>query len=125
LFTSNQEIVLLIAPYPPFGLATVSFVGLSAYFILVGIYSSTISVSLNISLRKLISRSLEEHSKFLHGIGSAQMDQGIQAAVLKISKKNSDKIIEETGIEPSITDDDVKKYLNEVLQEIKGDKNKS
>ena len=33
LFTSNQAIVLLTAPYPPFGLPTISFVGLSSYLI--------------------------------------------------------------------------------------------
>jgi hypothetical protein len=64
LFTSNQAIVLLTAPYPPFGLATVSFVGLSSYFILVGICSSAISVSLDIGLRKSIRKSVEDHSKF-------------------------------------------------------------
>lgn len=124
LFTSSQAIVLLIAPYPPFGLATVSFVGLSSYFILVGIYYSAVSVSLDVSLRKSIRQSVEEHSKFLHGIGSAQMDQRIQEVVLKLTKNFSHKLVEETGIEPSITEVEVKKYVNEVLQEIKASNDK-
>lgn len=119
LFSSNQAIVLTVAPYPPFGLATVSFVGLSCYFILVGIYSSAISVSLDISLRKSIRQSVQEHSKFLHGIGSAQMDRGIQESVLKISKNYSHRVVEEAGIESSFTEDDMKKYVNDVLKEIK------
>ena len=51
-------------------------VNLSSYLILVGIYSSVISVSLDVGLRKSIRKSVEEHSKFLHSMGRAQMDQG-------------------------------------------------
>jgi hypothetical protein len=36
LFTSNQATVLINSPYPPFGMASVSFVGLSSYLVLVG-----------------------------------------------------------------------------------------
>ena len=45
LFTSNQATDLIIAPYPPFGLVTASFIGLSSYMLLVGIYSSAMSIS--------------------------------------------------------------------------------
>src|SRR5215204_5604599 len=54
LFASNQAVVLVIAPYPPFGLATISFMGLAAYLVVAGIYSSAISVSLDVGLRKTI-----------------------------------------------------------------------
>lgn len=38
LFVSNQGILLIgDVPYPPFGLVTVSFIGLSSYMVLVGI----------------------------------------------------------------------------------------
>ena len=47
LFISNQLLLLSTAPYPPFGLAASSFIGLSCYLILVGIYSSAISISQN------------------------------------------------------------------------------
>ena len=36
LFVSNQAIVLVNAPYPPFGMATISFLGLSSYLVTVG-----------------------------------------------------------------------------------------
>src|SRR5205823_6088154 len=40
LFASNQAILLVDSPYPPFGLVTISFMGLTSYLVLVGIYSS-------------------------------------------------------------------------------------
>jgi hypothetical protein len=123
LFTSNQAIVLISGPYPPFGVATISFVGLSSYLILVGIYYSAISVSFDIGLRKSIRKSVQEHSRFLHGIGRAQLDEGIQEAVIKATKEYSDKLVQQTGVEPTLTISDMKQYLNEVLQEITPDKN--
>ncbi|HEU4821831.1 MAG TPA: hypothetical protein VFS97_00240 [Nitrososphaeraceae archaeon] len=124
LFASNQAIVLVTAPYPPFGLATVSFMGISSYLVLVGIYSSAISVSLDVGLRKSIRKSVNEHLKFLDSIGSAQMDQGIQELVLKMTKEHADHMAQETGIKPSVTEDDMKQYLNNVLKEISTTKNR-
>jgi hypothetical protein len=44
LFTSNQASLLINTPYPPFGIITTSVMGLSSYLVLIGIYSSAISV---------------------------------------------------------------------------------
>ena len=78
LFASNQAIVLVTAPYPPFGLASVSFVGLSSYLVVAGIYSSAISVSLDLGLRRTIRKSVADRSKLLDSIGTAQMRAGIR-----------------------------------------------
>lgn len=45
IFGSDQASILTNRPYPPFGLATVSFLGLASYLVLIGVYSSAISVS--------------------------------------------------------------------------------
>jgi hypothetical protein len=125
LFASNQAIVLVTAPYPPFGLVTASLMGISSYLVLAGIYSSATSVSLDVGLRKSIRKSVKEHSKFLDSIGSAQMYQGIQKAVLKMTKEHADQMTEETGVEPSVTEDDIKQYVNDVLEEISTNKKES
>lgn len=122
LFVSDQAIVLIIAPYPPFGLVTISFLGISSYLVLAGIYSSAISVSLDIGLRKSIRKSVTEHSKFLDSIGSAQMDKGLQEVVLKMNKEYAHQMAEQIGVESSVTEDDMKQYLNKVLEEIGGNK---
>jgi hypothetical protein len=119
LFASNQAIVLVTAPYPPFGLATISFMGLSAYLVVVGIYSSAVSVSLDVGLRKTIRKSVMEQSKLLDSIGTAQMEQELQSRVLTITRKMSDKMEEETGVEASMTEEDMKQHLNNVLKEIR------
>ncbi|MGB7956714.1 MAG: hypothetical protein WCF23_22305 [Candidatus Nitrosopolaris sp.] len=61
------------AGYPPFGLANVSFVGLSSFLILIGLYHSAISVANDVTLRKSIKNSALRESKLLDSIGTAQM----------------------------------------------------
>jgi hypothetical protein len=122
LFLTNQGILLMATGghYPPFGLATVSLVGLSAYLILIGVYSSAISVSHDISLRKSIRNSVEKQANLLHSIGTAQMEQEIENRVIRITREQQSNMIKETGIESSINDEDIKKYLAEVIEEVKG-----
>ena len=124
LFLSNQGIILISAggPYPPFGLPTVSFMGLSSYLILIGIYSSAISVAQDVKLRKSIRNSIEEHSKLLDSIGIAQMENEIERRVIRITKEQKKNMTEETGVQPSIKEEDVKEYLDQVIQEIKSKK---
>jgi hypothetical protein len=107
------------AAYPPFGLASVSFTGLSCYLIYTGLYSSAISVSQDANLRQSIRRTAIKEVKFLQSIGTAQMEQELQKRVLAIAKKNSDIMTEKTGVQPSLSDDDMKQYLEEVIREIK------
>jgi hypothetical protein len=117
-FVSSQNTVAQ-PTYPPFGVIAASFLGLSAYMMFLGLYSSAISVSQDIKLRQSIRRSAIEEAKFLESIGTAQMEQEIQRRVLTIAKKNSDNMIEETGVQPSINEDEMKQYLGEVIKEIK------
>jgi len=123
LFTSNQASVLLTAPYPPFGLAAASFMGLSSYLVLVGIYSSAISVAQDTKLRQTIRQSAIEEAKLLVSIGSAQMEQEIQRRVLSVAKQQEEDLTEETGIHPSLTENDMRNYLSAVLEEIRVLKN--
>jgi hypothetical protein len=107
------------AAYPPFGLASVSFTGLSCYLIYTGLYSSAISVSQDAELRQSIRKSALKEVKFLESMGTAQMEQELQKRVLTIAKENSDSMAEETGVQPSLSEDEMKQYLEEVIKEIK------
>lgn len=114
---SNGNVIL--ASYPPLGLASVSFVGLSSYMVLIGIYSSAISISSDEKLRRSIRNTATEESKLLDSIGFAQMEQQILKKVMKLTRVQSDNIIQNSGVQPSLTEYEIKEYLDEVLQEIK------
>lgn len=118
LFSSNQAAGLVLAPYPPFGLATVAFFGLASYLIFIGIYSSAISVAEDSTLRQSIRRFAINESKLLDSIGTAQMELEIQRKVVAFTKRNQDKMIEETGIASSLTEEDIKEYLEQVINTV-------
>jgi hypothetical protein len=122
LFVSNQAIVLVNAPYPPFGMATISFIGLSSYLVLLGIYSSAISVSEDSKLRQSIRNFAIKDSRLLDSIGTAHMEQEIQKRVLELTKQNQDRMAEESGIQSSLTEEDMKEYLQQVIEEVKKDR---
>lgn len=119
LFVSNQAVVLISAPYPPFGLPTISLMGLSSYLILIGIYSSAVSLSEDINLRKSIRKATEQQSELLSDIGTAQMQKELEKRVMRVVKEDSDTMTKETGVMPSMSDADMREYLNIVLEEIK------
>ena len=59
--TANQHQVLQLNPYPPFGLPTICYLGLASYLILIGVYSSALSVANDVELRRSIRRSVERN----------------------------------------------------------------
>jgi hypothetical protein len=122
LFSSNQASGLVLSPYPPFGLVTVSFFGLASYLLLIGIYSSAISVAEDSNLRRSIRSFAMNESRLLDSIGTAEMEQEIEKRVIELTKRNQDRMTEQTGIQPSLTDDDMKEYLEQVIREVKKDR---
>jgi hypothetical protein len=119
LFATNQAILLSIAPYPPFGFASITLTGLSAYLAVVGIYTSSISISNDAELRKSIRSLAKSESRLLDSIASAEMQKEIESRVIKVLKEQSSEIEDQTGSKPSLTDDEMKEYLDKVLKEIK------
>jgi hypothetical protein len=122
LFASNQASVLLVAPYPPYGIATASFTGLASYFVVLGIYSSAISLSQDSNLRHIVRRKVEDQSGMLDTIGTAHMSEEIERKVISVFKANSEKLMEATGLEVKESEENVKLYINEVIAELKAAK---
>jgi hypothetical protein len=124
LFISNQAVSIVNAPsFPPFGLVTVSFMGLASYLILVGIYYSAISVSQDVKLRTTIRRFAADKLGLLHTIGSAELRVKLENQMKDVIAKNQTMMLEETRVQPSLTEQDAKQYLNEIMKELEKQKN--
>jgi hypothetical protein len=119
LFFTVAQATVLQAGYPPFGLANVSFVGLASFLILSGLYQAAIAMSHDMNLRRSVKKSSADESKLLDAIGFAQMQEEIKKKVMKITKENAEKMVEESKVEPSIADNELEKYLDEVLEEVR------
>jgi hypothetical protein len=59
-----------------------------------------------------------KESRLHDSIGVDQMDQQIQKRVRVLTKQNQDRIREPSGIESSLTEYDMKQYLEQVLEEV-------
>jgi hypothetical protein len=123
LFTSNQAIVLTFTPYPPFGLVTISFVGLASFLILVGIYSSAISISQDANLRREIRHLAIKESKLLDSIGLAQIEDELRNRVLHMAALST-RDAAERGVPSTLEEEDVSRYLDDVLKEVNASKKK-
>jgi hypothetical protein len=119
LFTSNQAILMSIAPYPPFGIATITVMGLSAYLIVIGIYMSTISLSQDAELRRSIRQIARSQSKLFDSMVTAEIEKEIERRVMEVFKKQSVDMEEETGVEPSLNEQEIHDYLSQVIKEVK------
>jgi Tfp pilus assembly PilM family ATPase len=111
----------MLATYPPFGFATSSTSGLSAFLILIGLYSSAVSVSQDSKLRQSIKKIATKDVDLLSSIGTAQMEQEIQRTVnsmKNVVEEQEKELEEQTGIEANLGEDEMKNYLEEVMQEI-------
>ena len=111
--------------YLPFGALASSFFGFGSYLYFSGIYSSAISIASDIRIRQVIRTSLLDRSKLLDNIGLADLNRDMEKQIESILKKHKETTEEETGIEASISEHDMKKYVNEVLadiQKIRGEK---
>jgi signal transduction histidine kinase len=102
-----------------FGVAAHSLVFLSSYLFSIGLYSLAISVSQDSSLRKSIRNSTIQVAKLLDIIGTPRMKEEIERRVLNTAKEQHSVLLEQTGIEPSLTEREMKQYLGTILKEIK------
>lgn len=106
------------AAYPPYGLISVSFTGLSCYLIYNGLYFSAVSISQDMTLRQTVKKSVVEQSKLLHSMGTAEMENEIQKQVLTVARKTSESMTDKTGIEASMDENDIKAYMQVVIKEV-------
>jgi hypothetical protein len=116
LFISNQAIILVFTPYPPFGLASVMFLGLASYLLFIGLYSSSIIVARNAALRNSVRTRAAE---LLDAIGSTQMESEIVSTVERLSSKVDDRAANGIDLESSLSEEEIREYTKWVIEQIK------
>ena len=117
LSVSNQDAGLYLLPYPPFGLPTITFLGISSYMLFVGLYYSAISISLNAELRMEIEKSVEQEFSFVSKIGLSQMEHEILTRVKTITKRSAKTLEENSGVQVSLESEDIDAYIKLVIKE--------
>ena len=116
LFGSTVIHGLTYIVFPPFGLVTISFLGLASYMILVGIYTSAKELAKDTVIRREIYRVAEKEFSLLRQIGMAELNKSIQSRVAPmISKLNPSWEEEQRRL---LEENDYKKFIEEALVEL-------
>lgn len=117
IFAVNQAATQVVAPYPPFGLATITVLNLAGFLMLIGISNSAALVSANTNLRRSIHKHALE-SRLLNLIGHAEFEKEIQRTVGKIMEDKPD-IESAADTEYELDEEELKRYLEVVIKEVK------
>ena len=109
---------------PTYGIAAHSLVLLCACFVSIGWYSLALSIAQDKKLRETIRNKVRDESRLLDDIGTAQMEQELQNRVMKLARKYDQRMKEESGIPSSMQENDIKAYMEQVIQEVRQRKDK-
>lgn len=90
--------------YMPFGIVASSFLHFGAFLFFAGVYASAISISFDLNLRAMIRK---EAPGLFDKMGTAEMVGELGREV----KKHQEKLKERTGIESSMSDTEIKDYI--------------
>jgi hypothetical protein len=119
LFLTAAAATISGAGYPPFGIANVLLVGPFSYLILIGLYGSAISIAQDAKLRQSIKLSTKEELKLLDSIGISQVQREIERKVTAATKANAAILTQQTGVEPSLTEEEIQDILSQAAGEIR------
>jgi hypothetical protein len=118
LFSSIQPGSPFYEAYPPFGLPTLSFLGLSSYMLLVGIVGSAAYVARDNAVRHEMYNSLEGDSHVLK-MATAEMQRELEHRVLSFTKKiKSSEFADDMKFTADPDEKDVRLMVEEVLKEV-------
>ena len=120
LYLSNH-VDVTSAPYPPYGIISLSLLPLASYLVLFGLYSSALSLSQDITLRQHLRSMARNDENLLSSIGTAQMETEVRRAVgelKEVADEQEKELAEKTGIETPIAENEVEDYLKQVIEEV-------
>lgn len=102
-----------------YGVAAHSLVLLSSYMFCIGLYASAIFLSQDAKLRNFIRKSALEESKTLVNVGAAHLKQQLERKVLSTAVMQEELLTEKSGVKASLTEQEMRQYLSNVIKEIK------
>jgi hypothetical protein len=118
LFSTIQPGSPFYEAYPPFGLVTLSFLGLSSYMLLVGMVGSAAYVARDSLVRREVFNSLQADSHVLK-MGRAEMHRELEHRVLNVTEKiKSSELAGDMKFTKEPDEKDVRLMVEEVLKEV-------
>ena len=116
LFGSLQPGMPFYVCYPPFGLVTITFLGLSSFLLFFGMLGCAAYVSRDTELRKEIFKNNDSISNMLRNMGYAEMQRELENRMIPLSARTQS--IRRHEIHTDLSPEDMKLTIDEVLKEL-------
>jgi hypothetical protein len=117
LFGSKNISALIISSYPPVGIVAISFMGLASYLLLVGIYSIATIAARDITLRKYLSKKVENDTTLLTNIAYSESESEIQKNVKSLIDYSSQW--QQNNTQHELNQQEIKEIVDDVISEVK------
>jgi hypothetical protein len=119
LFFMSNQISLAASSYPPFGITTLMYYGLSSYLLLIGLYSTAVSLSEHAQLRKSIRNSIDQqHSRLLDHIGMSELQKELDKRITPLIQRHAEQMNLQSAIDLPVSEEEIKQYIKEVLSDL-------
>ena len=116
LFLTNQAHGIIVSPYPPYGILTSLYFGLSSFLLMVGFYCSALYMSENQDIRRLIRKDILKYD-LLNQMSNRFIEDKTIDYINKITKLTKHELFTNYN-ELFLKDEDIKHYVKNVINEI-------
>ena len=116
LFLTNQANGIVVSPYPPFGITTSLFFGISSFLVMIGFYCSALYMSENRDIRRLIKNDIRKYD--LLSQMSNKFIENKTINYINHFKKSSTNELFVNYPDLFLNDEAIKQYVQTVINEI-------
>jgi hypothetical protein len=111
--TVIHDISYILAP--PFGIITLLFAGMASYFLLIGIFASSVELARDTVIRSEINKIAAKEHGFLKNLGFAETERVLERRLKPIMKKTLSIEIEDSELRAN---EDYKEMIREAINEV-------
>src|SRR5687767_4985018 len=123
LFLTNQANGIVVSPYPPFGITTSLFFGISSFLVMIGFYCSALYMSEHRDIRRIIKNDIRKYDLLTQMSNKFIEDETINYINHFKKSSKSELFVNYPGL--FLNDEDIKQYVKNVINEISKKDNNS
>jgi hypothetical protein len=116
LFLTNQANGIIVSPYPPFGITTSLFFGISSFLVMIGFYCSALYMSEHRDIRRIIKNDIRKYDLLTQMSNKFIEDETINYINHFKKSSKSELFVNYPGL--FLNDEDIKQYVKNVINEI-------
>lgn len=113
------------AAFPPYGVFSNSLLGIASFILMLGFINLAYKISFNHKLRKEIKAISLHEFKLIDNLSDSELQEITFKKIAPLIKKFSNEIENEYEFNQPMSNDEMKRYLQEVADEVKKFRNQT